>query len=38
MLSSQLYQQAGLSALLRSNVAAAPQQQSSPAFMVPAAK
>lgn len=37
MLSSQLYQQAGLSALLRANMAAqAP--QSPPSFMVPAAK
>jgi hypothetical protein len=36
MLSSQLYQQAGFSGLLKANMAAAP--QSSPAFMIPAAK
>lgn len=36
MLSSQLYQQAGLSGLMRTNMAAAP--QGTPSFMVPAAK
>jgi hypothetical protein len=37
MLSSQLYQQAGLSGLLRANMAAPAPQAPSP-FMVPAAK